>query len=132
MKGLRIAVMFLVLIGLACGFAADVFAQNDRHVWLHVQGKYIRKSPYCTDPNGGWMGCGIAHRNQEAGDVVHEALAQWMKDNNCNLSRFSIQSFQGMVWINDRTAEECYNEFTNQVKSFAYKRGKFKYRDFTN
>lgn len=40
-------------------FAAGT-ACSQEHVWLHVDGKYIKKSPAGTAPNGIWMGCGVA------------------------------------------------------------------------
>jgi hypothetical protein len=84
----------LVLIFMLVSMNNIVTGQE--HVWLHVDGKYIKKSPACTDPNGIWMGCGAAHRNQsQTSVVVQEALAQWMKDHHSNLVRLSCNSFAG-------------------------------------
>lgn len=62
---------------------------SDEYIWLHVEGNYIRKSPLCTDPNGIWMGCGMARKCDMSEPTVSQAeyFAQWCKDNHFNLAR---------------------------------------------
>ena len=100
MRCVRTKILWIVCLALLVNviLISIGFAQ-DHHVWLHVEGRYIKKSPYCTDPNGIWMGCGIAHRNQDRSLAVQEQLAQWVQDNNANLIRLGINNSTGLVDI---------------------------------
>ena len=87
---LKTLIILSFLIAVVLCLVTASYGQNE-HIWLHVEGKYIRKSPYCTDPNGIWMGCGAAHRNQGFSGggtgIVAESLSQWIKDQGSNLVR---------------------------------------------
>jgi len=85
---------------LTCSFMsiANLFSA-DEHVWLHVDGKYIKKSPVCSDPNGIWMGCGVACR-KNIGMTENSALLQskvdWLvaKSSYVNLTRISVNNIE--------------------------------------
>ncbi|OGS27639.1 MAG: hypothetical protein A2297_01070 [Elusimicrobia bacterium RIFOXYB2_FULL_48_7] len=68
----------------------------DEHVWLHVEGQYIRKSLLCDDPNGIWMGCGAAHRCNSTSEESNMGLQQnkvnWIAGNGVNLVRISANN----------------------------------------
>ena len=63
--------------------------RDDDYVWLHVDGAYIRKSPYCADPDGIWMGYGMARKSDMPTPTASQAeyFAQWCKNNHFNLVR---------------------------------------------
>src|SRR3989339_785709 len=90
-----LAVQVLSLFFLAAG----VSIAADEHAWLHVDGKYIKKSPVCTDPNGIWMGCGVAlRRNASVNEPIawQKAKIDWLvsKSTNVNLCRISINNIE--------------------------------------
>jgi len=66
----------------------------DEHVWLHVEGKYIKKSPVCTDPNGIWMGCGLAHRTNGPEPLAWQKnKVDWIASRkNINVVRISMEN----------------------------------------
>ena len=90
MKVLKVTRTLIILLVLGMLFTAkggQVFGQS--YAWLHVDGKYIRRSAYCSDPNGIWMGCGIpAFRTAWYSPAsALSAFAQWAKDHHFNCLR---------------------------------------------
>ena len=63
--------------------------RDNEYVWLHVDGPYIRRSPSCTEPNGIWMGCGMATKCDIPSPTTAQAeyFARWCKSNHFNLVR---------------------------------------------
>jgi len=59
------------------------------YIWLHVDGQYIKKSFQCTDPEGIWMGCGMARKCDLSTPTAAQAeyFAKWCKSNHFNLVR---------------------------------------------
>ncbi|OGS28239.1 MAG: hypothetical protein A2297_01575 [Elusimicrobia bacterium RIFOXYB2_FULL_48_7] len=95
MKSYKVKIL-LVFLFLAAGTARAV----DEHVWLHVEGKYIRKSLLCDDPNGIWMGAGVAHRYNSTNENVTntmQAKANWASANHANVTRISMNNISD--WI---------------------------------
>lgn len=67
----------------------ETASPSNEFVWLHVEGKYIKKSLLCQDPGGIWMGCGMARKCDMTTPTASEAeyFAQWCKKNHFNLVR---------------------------------------------
>ena len=76
--------------------------ENDDHVWLHVEGQYLRTSPLADPPNAIWMGAGV---NWGCGTYYGEFMeyapfatdfdgtaANWIKSKGCNHVRIAFQS----------------------------------------
>jgi len=85
----------LFLLVMALLFALPNFAHAvDEYVWLHVDGKYIKKSPLCTEPNAIWMGCGLAHRpNGPESLEWQKNKVDWVASKkNINVVRISINN----------------------------------------
>ena len=63
--------------------------RGHEYVWLHVDGPYIRRSPSCTEPNGIWMGCGMATKCDIPSPTTAQAeyFARWCTSNHFNLVR---------------------------------------------
>jgi hypothetical protein len=112
-KLLMLFVLILFALSADPGLLTVVFGQE--HVWLHIQGKYIRKSTSSTDPNGIWMGCGVADREEGFGTPVNDAMAQWIKNNHGNFIRLSVDSFQGPTWFANRTMQQYWDGYLGAV-----------------
>ena len=76
----------LTLLLLSGLFSLANAVRPDEYIWLHADGQYIRKSPYCDDPNGIWVGCGVAAR----GISNPTAFAIWAKARGVNCVRISF------------------------------------------
>ena len=81
----RFLVLLIVTIISSGRLLLDAAGPNE-YIWLHVDGQYIKKSPYCTDPNGIWVGCGTAAR----GITNPTLFASWAKSHNINCVRISF------------------------------------------
>ncbi|OGS27435.1 MAG: hypothetical protein A2297_04415 [Elusimicrobia bacterium RIFOXYB2_FULL_48_7] len=97
------------LIGLLIltAFIVKVDAADD-YAWLHVDGKYIRKSLLCNDPNGIWMGCGVAQRKELGSTVDLQGMANWVSTHPANVVRLSCQNIEewtsGQAWVQNYLA----------------------------
>jgi hypothetical protein len=82
--------LFLMVLFPVSGIISGQKPGNpDEYIWLHVEGPYIRRSPECTDPNGIWMGCGMARKTSIPRPTKEQAefFAKWCKKNHFNLAR---------------------------------------------
>ena len=71
----------------------------DEHIWLHVDGRYIRTSPYSFPPEDIWIGAGVCWPHVWADTVIDtdktpmwpggsfDPGAEYFKNNGCNLIR---------------------------------------------
>ena len=75
---------------------------TDEHVWLHVEGRYIRTSPYNNPSNAIWMGGGVAWDlawPDEAAPSFNIAEgAAWLRARGNGRSNLTRICFQSLPW----------------------------------
>jgi len=82
----------------------------NEYVWLHVDNEFIKRSPYSTDPNGIWMGCGVAYRGDN-GQSAAGTFAIWAKSKGVNCVRISFGIFQEINYPTvDKVPQEVIDE----------------------
>src|SRR5512133_1644804 len=86
---LSTVLIFLLSCSRHTGNLTESNSKNNNYVWLHIDGQHIRRSPLCTDPNGIWMGCGMARKTSIPRPTKEQAeeFAVWCVNNHFNLAR---------------------------------------------
>jgi flagellar hook assembly protein FlgD len=86
----RSRIVLLILLGF--GMLAKNGIAVDEHIWIHVEGKYMRTSPYANPPNEIFVGVGMCYR-EHTFNGTHQEILDWAKARNVNTIRLSIYAY---------------------------------------